>query len=268
VVGPGEVAYRRGVGLPGGEPDLPGPQHLSPAEHRGVGAGALRQLLDQIPLVAAPGDVHTPHLALAETEPGHAHRHEVRRVKAGLAPAHLPGVGAVGQRAALGRALPAPLAGEVQDLPGPAGQRKQGGDLREVVGRRVGVLLPGDPGLHAQHSGGLQPVGDGGVESGSGVGEPQGQFAALGLGAVGGFGEAQPGRGGGAGQVALVGRGAGPAVRLRGPDGEASWDVDGVVEHGGLVGQREGSQSVLGQLAQVGPPVQDSWHRLGELHDE
>jgi hypothetical protein len=62
------------VGLPRREPDLTGGQRLTTTEHGGVGAGTLGQALDEVFVVAAPGDVGGPHLSGAEAETGGAER--------------------------------------------------------------------------------------------------------------------------------------------------------------------------------------------------
>ena len=68
LVGPGEVERRAVVGVAVAERDLARQQQLSAADDRAVRAGALRELLDEVALVAAPGDVHGPDLAGAEAE--------------------------------------------------------------------------------------------------------------------------------------------------------------------------------------------------------
>lgn len=106
---------------------------------------------------------------------------------------------------------------------------------------------------------GVQGVGEGDVQGGGRVGEAQFEYAAaVGIRVVRGPGEGRAGCGGGARLVAVVGRGAGPAVGLGGPDGEAAGDVGGVVEDRGLGGQAQGCQVVGGEVAQVGSPVQDA----------
>ena len=93
------------VGLARGQADLPGLEQLTPAEHRGVHASALGEPLDEVLVVAAPGDVHRPHLAGAEAEAGGAHGQQQGGVVAGAPPARRPQVGAVGRgRCAAGRA--------------------------------------------------------------------------------------------------------------------------------------------------------------------
>jgi len=57
-----------GVALPRREAHLPGFEQLPAAEHGPVHAGTLGQPLDEVLVVAAPGHVRGPHLAVAEAE--------------------------------------------------------------------------------------------------------------------------------------------------------------------------------------------------------
>ena len=99
-VRPDEQHPRRGVPLARGEDDLAGPQQLAAAEQPGAGTGALGQALGGVALVAAPLDVHTPHLAAAEAEPGGADDHEQGGVVTGAAAADLTQPCAEAERAA------------------------------------------------------------------------------------------------------------------------------------------------------------------------
>ena len=269
VGGPGEVAHRGPVGLAGPQADLAGPQEFPAAQRGRVHARALRELLHEIALVPAPGDVDGPYLTRGEAEAGLADGQQVGRIDTGFAAADLAGVSAVGERAALRRPLPAPLAGEVEDLGGPAGQRKQRQRTREVVGRRVRGGVAGELGRDTEYPCGVQPVGDDDVQPGDRVGQPYAHLTAtVWLPVDGGAGAGRPGGRGRAGDVAVMGGGAGPAVGLGGPQREAAGHVGGVVEYGGLGGQTQRGQVGIGQLAEVGAPVQDSGHRLGEFHAE
>ena len=148
---------RRGVGLARREAHLARRERLAAAEHRGVRAGALGQPLDEVLVVAAPRDVRGPHLARAEAEPGRADDHEQGRVVAGAAAPPGAQPGAVGERAALRRALAAPAAGEVEHLVGPRGQRQHGPQRGDVEGRGV-VGGVGQGRLDDEHAVLVEPV--------------------------------------------------------------------------------------------------------------
>jgi hypothetical protein len=111
-------------------------------------------LLDEVALVAAPCHVYGAHFAGAESEAGYSHRQEVGRVDAGFPAARVANMGTVVQRAALGRPLPAPLSGEVQDLGGPTRQGQQSQGAAQVVGRRTGAAPAVEDGI----GGALVPV--------------------------------------------------------------------------------------------------------------
>lgn len=271
--GPGEEALGRVVPAARGQPDLAGRQQLAAAEDSPVHPRALGQPLGEPALVAAPPHVQGPDLARTEPEPGHTDRQEMRRVRSGLAPAHLADMAGERQPATLRRAFAAPLPGEVQDLLGPVRQREQHGGGGEVVrdeagdvgiGIGIGIGRTRHAGAHPQHAGRVQPVGEGDVEGGVRVMEGDDQFA----GALLGAGHRDPGRGGRPGPVTLVGGGAQPAVGLGGPDGELLWFVGCAAEHGGVRRQPEGSETVAGQLTEVFTPVQDTGQRSAEFDDE
>ncbi len=104
------------------------------AQHHLTGSEQLATTQQALPLrrpfgvrrvVAAPGDVHGPDLAMAEAEPGGAGRHEQGRVVAGAAVSALAHVGAEQPGAALGHPLAAPAAGQVQQLAGPRRHRQR-----------------------------------------------------------------------------------------------------------------------------------------------
>ncbi len=128
---------RRGVGLAGRQPHLPRRQRLTATEHRRVRAGTLGQPLDEVLVVAAPGDVRGPHLAGPEAEAGRADDHQQGRVVTGAPPPAGAQPGAVGQRMPLRRPLAAPATGEVEHLAGAGGQRQHSPQGRHVEGRRV-----------------------------------------------------------------------------------------------------------------------------------
>ena len=103
--------------------DLAGAQQLAAANR----CPPLLQLLDQVHVVATPGNVRGPHLAVAEAETVGTSHYEQRSVVAGAAAARLAEATAVQQRAALRRALTAPSAGQVEHLGRPLrhGQQRQ-----------------------------------------------------------------------------------------------------------------------------------------------
>jgi len=143
----GAVQPRRGVGLALAQGDLAGQQQLAPADH----LLARRQPFGVVGVIAAPAEVDPPHLALGEGERGRARVEHGRRVGTGPPLATLAQVHPHREVPALGGALPAPPAGEVEQFAGHHGHRV--GDHQVVEGVRLGRGV-GQPRLGAQHSAG------------------------------------------------------------------------------------------------------------------
>ena len=93
-------------------------------------ADAVRELL----VVAAPGKVRGPDLAVAVAEAGGAGGEQQRGVVPGAAVPAGPDPGALLDGAALRVAFPAPAAGQVQELDGVARHRQHGGQFVELEG--------------------------------------------------------------------------------------------------------------------------------------
>ncbi len=123
------------VGLALGEHDLPGSEQLTAAQQ----ALPLGGPLGVRRVVAAPGEVGGPHLAVPEAEPREACRHQQVGVVAGAAVAGVAQVGPDEPGATLRSAFAAPASGEVEELGG-AGRDRQGApDRAEVQGAGPGV---------------------------------------------------------------------------------------------------------------------------------
>jgi hypothetical protein len=147
-VEPGRVQPRRRVGLAVLEHDLGRAEQLGGTE----GAGAVGQPLRPVGGVTAPAQVHAPHLAGAKGESRRPGDHEQRRVVAGASLASLAQPRPLAERAALGSALAAPAAGEVEDL---ARHRGEGQRDAELVGAvRRGALVAQHV-AHPHHAGRL-----------------------------------------------------------------------------------------------------------------
>ena len=114
------------------QPHLPGPQQLATADHAGGLAGPLREPLGEVHLVTAPRDVHPPDLSVPETEAGRTGHEQQGGVVPGAASPSLPQPSAVVEGLALRRTLPAPPAGQVEDLAGLGRDRQQDVDRSEV----------------------------------------------------------------------------------------------------------------------------------------
>jgi hypothetical protein len=103
----------RRIALTGGQPHLAGQEQFPAAEH---GSGAGRESLGVNPVVPAPPDVHTPHLAAAKAEPGIARDQHERGIVPPVPTTTVPQPRTDMKRLALWRAFPCMPAGQVQDL--------------------------------------------------------------------------------------------------------------------------------------------------------
>ena len=243
---------RRRVLLPRREDDLAGQQQLAAAEPGHAAGGALG-VADR---VAAPGDVHGPHLAGAEAEPRCAGAQADGGVVAGAAGPVLPDPAAHRQPVPLRAALPAPVPGEVEQLAGPVRDRQGGGEPVELVrlaaGVREHVPEPQQPG-RGQLDLGAQ--GQPGVRVGGRQHHPPGP-------APGHRRRPEQRREGPAAAGAGQSRPARVAARVRGQQRDRHRQVERPPRHGR---HRRGDQFVHSgpvQLAEVGSPVRHG-HRPG-----
>ena len=246
--GPGAEEKGRVVGLARRQDDLARSEQLAASEE----CLPLRCPLGVGHVVTAPGDVHAPHRAAAEAEgrrPGHHHQ---GRVVAGatVTPGPLPG--ALVEGATLRCPLPGPPPRQVEDLHRLRGDGQHVAHRADEVRRTPGVLEPGPAGHHAvpverDHPGHGQPRLDvlGGQRGGVAVDleRPRVEPWRPRLAAVG--------------PPALDRRRAGvPGDVLRHDPGPARV-VERAVRPGRGPGRDVRGDVLVGQLAEVGAPVQD-----------
>ncbi len=254
-----EVHPRGLVGLARRQPDLTRVQQFAAAEDRRPVGQPLR-VLD---VVAAPGGMHAPDLAVPEAEvlgtgeqqPG---------VEAGPATPALPRPHALPQRSALRGALPGPAAREVQQFRGLGGHRQharqpvQGVGVRGRVGQGVaqphhallrhlqlGVQREPRAGVQGPHADGAAPAVLGAHGDRFGELEAQGADPAVAVPGQGRTSEPAPALPLGGHQTpGLVARGPAHGIEhLRGVAG-AEAGIDAPVQHPGHLGsggvEREG----------------------------
>jgi len=219
------------VGLTGGQPDLGGFEQFATTEHAGVPSGALRKVLHQMRVIAAPRHVGAPDLTAPEAETIGAGAHQQGGVMLGASATTGPQMGTVLH----GKALRGPLGHRHQQLHGHHGELAHPGvahrGLRREHPERVqlqGQLHPHPCGVvvggHA-HPVALHPDR---------------------------LGQLQPQRGRTGLPAHLHTGGAEPAVGLRRQHGQRRRVVQRAVRD-----HRAGGQLQSGRLrAQVGPPVQ------------
>ncbi|VXB33888.1 hypothetical protein MICRO8M_110314 [Microbacterium sp. 8M] len=267
-VGPREQRGRRVVALARLQDHLTRAQQLAGADDAGQAAGAFGQTLGEVLPVAAPRQVRRPHLAAAETERRRPRDEEEGRVMARLAASSPARVRAEGEGQALGCALAAPLAREVEQLLGTLGQRQQSPQpVERVCARRVGRVL--DRQIHGEHAGRVQTQLHARSRAGDAVAEAQGDESTAVRRRLGVHGfEFRPRRGGEARAVPRLRGGPRPAVPLTRPDGERPRHVGRVVQHSGRRGLAQCSDRVLIERPEIGAPVQHLRNRCGAVDDE
>ncbi len=169
------VEPRPGVLLAGAEDHLARKQQFTGGDDRATGG----QPLGKDPVVAAPGDVQTPHLAAAEAEARRAGRQNQGCVVAGAPAAGITQPRAVGEGPALRGAFTAPAAGEVEQFDGGIGNWQR--EHQPVERVRTHRVVVADGGSHPHQPGrgeaGLQDE----TELGGPVGGPDPYREAVGL---------------------------------------------------------------------------------------
>jgi hypothetical protein len=247
------VDPRAGVPLAGGERDLAREQQLTAAEHRRPGG----QPLGVGHVVAAPGDVHRPHLAVAEAEARGACGEDQRGVRSGAAAPVLPRVHPDDERRALRGPLPAPAPGQVEQLGGHRWHREREGEAVDDERPRCRYLRHHHRGPLAQQARGQQLDVEPDLESRLVVAPDRPNPPTTVRSALGVEGdEGEERRPGAPGAVPREPRPAEPPARLLGQDADARPRVE-IARHG--AGDRGGGdrRQVGGvQLTEVGPPVQ------------
>ncbi len=248
-----------GVRLPRRQAHLSGGEQLTEREHR----GAERLPVDVDGLVAAPRQVGRPDLARAEGEARRPDDGQEGVVMAGPAVARLPAPRPEAEARALGATFMGPQAREVQDLPGPVGDREDGvesGEL-EAVGRVVEQSVP-QPEHTVLGQLELRRHDDGRCLIGTG----QADGAAVALHTP----QAQPTEGtAGRRPERLERRVSRPALGRRGKDRQAQRHVDRAGPDGGCCGVGERGERLVVQVTEPGAPVDDRWqpHAAGIQHE-
>ncbi len=208
--------------------------------------------------------MHSPDLPVAVAESGGAGREQERGIVAGPAVPARADPRALAQRQALGVGLPAPAAGQVQDLGGGAAHRQHCREFVEAVGAGAVVVEPVpeleqaavvDPDLRAH----------GDPRVGVGLGDDRRAFLPAGTPPAGTLhtDNAQAGRERLAVPVAAE---AGPPAPARGclrDQSESDRDVEGRVRHG-VDQQRKVRQG----RAEVGAEVQHGWLARAEVDEQ
>ena len=263
LVRPDEVGGRRLVPLPLGERHLAAPQGLARAEHGREPASSFGKALDEVFGIAAPPVVARPDLAATETELGGAERGEEGVVLTGLAAASAAHMAAAAHRTALWGALPAPLAGEVEQFAGARGHGQQGAHALERV--RLAPARQGSVARrrevdreHAVRIHAIRRIDD---EAREAVLEPQQDRGSVDAGACerGAVRDVRSPDG------SLLARRARPSVVLGGEDPEHARHIGRVVQHGRRRRRAQRAGGVGIERAEGGAPVQHARHGSGGI---